>query len=196
VFVPDLGLDQVKIYQLEAAQAELLPHGEGTLPPGAGPRHMVFDLTGRFIYVLNELALSVTVFDYDVANGTMKAVETIPTVSESVRAKETFLSASEIRMHPSGKFVYAANRGHDTITAFRIAESTGRLTEIMCEAIRGSHPRNFNLDPNGRWLLAAGRDTNSISVFAINGETGELTFTHRVVPVPSPICVVFGTVGD
>jgi 6-phosphogluconolactonase len=192
VFVPDLGMDQVVIYKLDVERADLTPHGRGRVPPGSGPRHMKFHTSGKVIYVLNELALSITAFEYDAENGTMTAIQTIPTVSEENKAKETFVSASEIRVHPSGKFVYAANRGHDTITAFRVDPDSGRLTEIECEPIRGSWPRNFNIDPTGKWLLAAGRDSNTLAVFSIDGTSGELTYTRTTVMVPTPICVEFG----
>ena len=193
VFVPDLGLDKVMIYRLDAQRADLTPHGFGQLPPGGGPRHMKFHTSGKFIFVLNELELSVTAFAYDAQEGKMTALQTIPTVSEREKAKETFVSASEIRVHPSGKFVYAANRGHDTITAFGIDQDSGKLTLIQCEPIRGGWPRNFNVDPTGKWLLAAGRDSNTIAVFAVNAETGELTYTRTMVMVPTPICVLFGS---
>ena len=192
VFVPDLGMDQVVIYGLDAKKADLSPHGRGRLPAGGGPRHMKFHTSGKYIYVLNELALSVTAFDYDAQNGTMTAIQTIPTVSDEKKAKEAFVSASEIRVHPSGKFVYAANRGHDTITAFRVEQDSGKLTEIECEPIRGSWPRNFNIDPTGKWLLAAGRDSNTLAVFSIDGSSGELTYARTMVTVPTPICVEFG----
>jgi 6-phosphogluconolactonase len=192
VFVPDLGMDKVVIYKLDVDNADLTPHGFGEVPPGGGPRHMKFHTSGKFIYVLNELAVSVTVFAYDAEQGTMTPIQTIPTVSEEAKAKEISVSASEICVHPSGKFVYAANRGHDTITAFRIDETTGKLTLIELEPIRGGWPRNFNIDPTGKWLLAAGRDSNTIAVFAIDAETGELTYTRTMVTVPTPICVTFG----
>ncbi|MCA9176808.1 MAG: lactonase family protein [Planctomycetales bacterium] len=192
-FVPDLGLDQVVIYRLESgATPRLHPHGAGNTPPGGGPRHMKFHPNGKTIYVLNELALSVTVFDYDAEAGTMTAVQSLPTVPEVEKAKENFVSASEIRVHPTGKFVYAANRGHDTITAFRVNESDGKLTLIEREPIRGSWPRNFNLDPTGRWLVAAGRDSNTLAVFEVNSDTGELTYTLKMASAPTPICVEFG----
>ena len=193
VFVPDLGMDKVVIYRLDAQRADLAPHGFGQAPPGGGPRHMKFHTSGKYIYVLNELELSVTVFAYDAENGKMVALETIPTVPEEEKAKETFVSASEIRVHPSGKYVYAANRGHDTITAMSVAPDSGKLTLIEREPIRGSWPRNFNLDPTGKWLLAAGRDSNTLAVFKVNLETGELTYTRTMVMVPTPICVLFGS---
>lgn len=192
-FVPDLGLDKVAIYQLDAEQANLKFHGFGQLPPGSGPRHMTFHTGGRFIYVLNELDLSVTAFAYDVARGRMTPFQTIPTVPVGEKAKEMFVSASEIRVHPNGRFLYAANRGHDTITAFAIDAKNGRLRFVEREPIRGSWPRNFNIDPSGKWLLAAGRDSNTLAVFAINSDTGELTYTRTMVMVPSPICVLFGS---
>ncbi|MCO8123782.1 lactonase family protein [Stieleria sp. TO1_6] len=191
VFVPDLGMDKVVIYKLDTHSATLEPHGHGICPPGAGPRHMKFHPNGKTIYVLNELALSVTVFDYDAQAGTMTAIQTIETLPESVKSKEVFNSASEIRVHPSGKFVYAANRGNDTITAFSVDSESGELTLVEVEPIRGAWPRNFSLDPTGKWLLAAGQKTNSISVFRIDPNTGELQFTRESVFVPQSICVLF-----
>lgn len=193
VFVPDLGMDKVVIYRLDVEHARLSPHGFGVCPPGSGPRHMKFHPNGKYIYVLNELALSVTAFAYDASAGTMTALQTIPTVSDEAKAKESFVSASEIRAHPTGDFVYAANRGHDTITVFRVDSSTGRLSLVEVEPIRGSWPRNFNLDPTGRWLLAAGRDSNNIALFGIDGGTGELTYTRTMVMVPTPICLTLRT---
>ena len=153
---------------------------------------MKFHPSGKFIYVLNELELSVTAFAYDAENGSMVAMQTIPTISAEQKAKETFASGSEIRVHPSGKFVYAANRGHDTITAFRVDKNHGRLTFVECEPVRGSWPRNFNVDSTGRWLVAAGRDSHTLAVFRIDVATGELTYTRHMQSVPTPICVLFG----
>jgi 6-phosphogluconolactonase len=153
---------------------------------------MKFHPNGKFIFVLNELALSVTSFAYDAAAGEMKPVQTIETVPEAEKSKEVFVSASEIRVHPNGKFVYSANRGHDTITAFSVDARNGKLALIEREPVRGSWPRNFNIDPTGRWLLAAGRDSNNIAVFAIDEKSGELTYTRQMVLAPTPICVLFG----
>lgn len=152
---------------------------------------MKFHPNGKRIYVLNELALSVTVFEYDAEAGKMTPIQTIETLSESVKSKERFNSASEIRIHPNGKFIYTANRGNDTITVFSVDDSTGKLSLVEVEPIRGAWPRNFNLDPTGKWLLAAGQKTNSISIFEINQDTGELEFTMNSVMVPSCICVLF-----
>jgi 6-phosphogluconolactonase len=190
-FVPDLGMDKVVIYRLDREAGKLTPHGYGICPPGGGPRHMKFHPNGKTAYVLNELALSVTVFDYDAEAGTMTPVQTIETLPESIKDKERFNSASEIRVHPSGKFVYSANRGNDTITVFKVDPATGKLTLVEIEPIHGAWPRNFNLDPSGRWLLAAGKNTNSVTIFEIDQETGELLFTLDSVYVPQSICVLF-----
>ena len=191
VFVPDLGMDKVVIWKLDAATATLSPHGFGVCPPGSGPRHMKFDPTGTRIYVLNELTLSVTTFDYDKAVGTMTPVQTVEALSEATKAKEVFNSASEIRVHPSGKFVYSANRGNDTISVFRVDPATKDLSIVEVEPIRGSWPRNFNLDPTGKWLIAAGQKSNTATVFSIDQSTGELTYVRKSVTVPSSICVLF-----
>jgi len=191
VFVPDLGLDQVVIYQFDSVAGTISSHGKGSVPAGGGPRHMKFHPNGKWIYVLNELGMTVTKFDYDVAAGKMSAqqtVETVPTVElESEKAKST----SEIRVHPNGKFVYAANRGHDTISVFSIDESSGELTRIQIANVRGATPRNFNLVADGKWLLAAGQLSNTLAVFSIDTATGLITFHQQSVFVPTPICVLF-----
>ncbi len=190
-FVPDLGMDRVVIWKLDADKPSLTHHGYGICPPGSGPRHMKFSVDGSKIYVLNELSLTITVFDYNAQDGEMTPVQTIATLSEEVKAKETFNSASEIRVHPSGRFVYSANRGHDSISVFRV-DDTGTLEAVEVEAIRGGWPRNFNIDPTGKWLIAAGRDSNTATLFSIDAESGELTFMRETQPVPTPICVLFG----
>ncbi len=102
------------------------------------------------------------------------------------------MSASEIRIHPNGRFVYSANRGHDTISAFEADPNTGKLTLIEREHVRGATPRNFNLDPSGHWLLAAGQDSHTLGVFAVDQSTGALQWTGVSEFAPAAICVVFG----
>ena len=190
-FVPDLGMDKVVIYKVDKANATISPHGFGQAPMGGGPRHMKFHPNGNWIYLLNELDLSVTVFDYDAEQGSMTPKQTIPTVAKSELAKEQFKSASEIRVHPNGQLVYSANRGHDTITAFKVDGETGELSVIELEHVRGATPRNFNLDPSGRWLLAAGQDSHTLASFSVDSSTGELTYNRSIIGVPHPICVLF-----
>lgn len=190
-FVPDLGTDRVAIYRANTATAQLTPHGFAAVPAGGGPRHMKFHPNGKWIFVLNEMSLSVTTFDYNAASGEMIQKQTIATVPKTVLQKEQSSSCSEICVHPNGRFVYAANRGHDTITAFRIDRDSGALSLIERESIRGATPRNFALTPDGHWLLAAGQDSNTLASFAVDSKTGELIYNRSIVTVPSPICVVF-----
>jgi 6-phosphogluconolactonase len=187
LFVPDLGIDQVVIYRVDLDRGQLEPHGRGKCPAGAGPRHFKFHPNGKFAYVINELQLSVTAFRYDAEAGTLEAMQTIPTLPEDERRPPN--SGSEIRIHPSGQFLYAANRGNDSITAFAINPQDGQLKLIEREPARGRHPRNFNIDPTGRWLLVAGRDSDSITVFKIDVQTGALEYTGTSVPSPAPICI-------
>jgi len=193
-FVPDLGLDQVLVWRVDDPRMPrgISLHGAGQCPPGSGPRHMKFHPQGDRIYVLNELACSVTVFEYDAETGGMQPLQTIGTLSESQKAGEVFNSGSEIRVHPSGRFVYTANRGHDTITVFSVDPESRLLKLVEQEPIRGGWPRNFNVDPAGAWLLAAGRDSHTVAVFAIDPASGQLTYTRSMAMVPTPICVLFG----
>ena len=191
LFVPDLGKDCVVSYRFDETLGTLTSHQEANVPPGAGPRHMKFHPNGRIAYVLNELQLSITVFRYDSKAGTLEELQTVPTLSEAEKANERFNSGSEIRVHPKGKYVYSANRGHDSISVFRVVAG-GQLEFVETEPIRGSWPRNFEVDSSGKWLLAAGRDSNTLSVFAIDLGSGELQYTLHSVNVPNPICVLVG----
>jgi 6-phosphogluconolactonase len=191
-FVPDLGLDQIVIYRVNENEPSLEYHGIAQSLPGGGPRHMRFSNNGHYIYLLNELSLSVTTFSYDDVQGTGKRLTTTPSLSDAVKSKEAFNSASEILVHPNGEFVYSGNRGHDSVTVYQADPATGQLIVQEVEPVRGSWPRNINLDPAGKWLLAAGAHSNTISVFAIDPENGELTFqTKNVISVPNPICILF-----
>ncbi len=191
-FVPDLGTDKIHIYRVDADKPSIAEHGLAASVPGSGPRHMRFSADGKFIYLLNEMALSVTTFAYDAAEGAAKRLTTTPALGEGAKAKEAFNSAAEILVHPGGEFVWSSNRGHDSITCYRADPETGALTVTEVEPVRGAWPRNINIDPTGRWILAAGADSNTVSVFEIDPETGELTFqTRGVISVPKPICILF-----
>ena len=153
---------------------------------------MRFSIDGKFIYLLNELTQTVSTFTYDPETAATELISTTPTLSEEAKVKEASSSSSEILVHPNGKFVYSANRGHDSVTAFLANPATGQLTVTEVEPVRGSTPRNINLDPSAKWLLAAGQWSNTISVFAIDQQTGELTFqTRSIINVPTPICILF-----
>ncbi|TWU24641.1 lactonase family protein [Bythopirellula polymerisocia] len=189
LLVPDLGTDEIVIYRTDPETGSVEKHGHGNSPPGGGPRHMTFSPNGKFAYVANEMGLSVTVFKYDSQAGALESIQTIPTLPKELRIPAS--NCSEIRMHPSGRFLYVANRVHDSITVFSVDPEGGKLSFIEAIPAHGEHPRNFNLDPTGKWLLAAGRDSNSISVFKIDQDNGRLEYTGQTVNSPSPICILF-----
>jgi 6-phosphogluconolactonase len=190
--VPDLGLDGIVIYRVNAEQLSIERHGFAASVPGGGPRHMRFSHDGRFIYLLNELSLSVTTFEWDAEHGTARQLATVPSLSEIEKAGEDFNSAAEILVHPNGRFLYSSNRGHDSVTVYRADSSNAALAVIQVQPIRGAFPRNINLSPGGEWLLAAGADSNTVAVHRVDLNTGKLTYqTKGIINVPSPICILF-----
>jgi len=190
--IADLGLDGMVIYRVNLESRALERTGFAASVPGGGARHLQFSPDGRFIHLLNELSLSVTTFAWDAATGTARQLKTVPALSDAVKAKEAFNSGAEILVHPSGRFVYSSNRGHDTVTAYRADPMTAALEVIQVQPVRGAFPRNINLTPDGNWLLAAGADSNTVSVHRIHPDTGELTYqTKGIINVPAPICILF-----
>ena len=191
----DLGLDKVLVYSLDPVEATLVPHGQSPLEPGAGPRHFALHPSERFGYCVNELDLTVTAFAFDSVAGTLTPTQTISTLpgnlDDGSPEERTGFSTSEILVHPTGKFLYASNRGHDSIAMFTIQEATGRLTFLGSEPIRGKTPRSFVLDRSGRFLLAGGQNSNTVTLFAIDHQTGRLTFTGGSFFVPVPVCICF-----
>ena len=190
--VPDLGLDQIVIYKVDSSKPAITRHGVGQSVPGGGPRHMRFSTNGNFIYLLNELTLSVTTFGWDAAKGTAKTLTTEPALSEQDKEGETFNSSAEILVHPNGRFAYSSNRGHDSVTVYRANPKSGKLKVVQVQPVRGAFPRNINLSPNATWLLAAGADSNTVAAHRIDPDTGKLTYQRgSVINVPSPICILF-----
>lgn len=191
VYVPDLGLDRVVIYRFDSADGSLDPAGEAALPPGSGPRHMAFSADGRRAFVVNEMALTVAAFAIR-PDGMLEPKAIVSTVAERERPAGT--SASEIRVHPSGRFVYAANRGADSIAVFRLAdgpENDRPLERIQIADALVRVPRSFQIDPTGRWLLACGQRSHDVAILAIDPDTGTLTSAGRKVAVPSPMSIEF-----
>lgn len=187
--VPDLGTDEVVIYSLDTSNHSLTRHDAAKVPAGGGPRHLAFHPSKPWAYVINELNLTVTAFQYDSENGSLKEIHTAEALPMS-DVKNILTSGSEIRMHPNGHFLYAGIRGHDVIAVFAVNHD-GTINLVEREPIRGSWPRNFALDPTGRWLLAAGAESSTIAVFSVNPDSGKLTFTRQVIHVPECICVAF-----
>lgn len=188
-FACDLGLDKVIIYKIDPATGTLTEHGHGTVPPGSGPRHLAFHPNGKFVFVNNEMLMTVTTFAYDAEKGSLTEVETVSTLPEADRGKEGF-STAETVAHPNGKVVYVSNRTHDTIAVFTCDPATGHLTLIQNAPAEGEIPRNFNLDPTAKWMIVAHQNSNTAALFKVE-EDGKLSFTGKKVPVGGAVCVRF-----
>ena len=190
VYSCDLGSDSVWIFKFRAGQGALasLDPPAAKVPPGSGPRHLAFHPGGKFVYVVNEMGVSVTVFARDAAGGALTALETVPTLPAGTPTQG--VTAAEICCHPSGKWLYVSNRGSDTISVFAIA-SNGRLTLRQNTSSVAKFPRSFAIDPTGQWLITAGQQDNRIAVLKIDQATGRLTATDQSAAVGVPVCVLF-----
>ncbi len=188
-FVADLGLDKVMVYRYDAAKGTLTANDPpaGTVAPGAGPRHFAFHPSGKSAYVINEMANTVTAFAYDADKGTLKEIQTVTTLPADFKGTSY---TAEVQVHPSGKFLYGSNRGHNSIAVFAVADD-GKLTPAGHQASGIKTPRNFGIDPTGTFLLVANQDSDSIVVFRIDPKTGELKETGNTAEVPMPVCVKF-----
>jgi 6-phosphogluconolactonase len=188
----DLGLDKVLVYRLEPATATLTTNEppSASVKPGLGPRHLAFDSSGKFAYLISEMGSAITVFAYDAARGELRELQTVSALPPDFKGSST---CSEIALHPSGKFLYASNRGHDSLAIFNIDAQTGRLTAAGYEPTGGRTPRHFAIDPSGTWLLAENQDSNTVVVFHIDPATGKLAKTGTPISVGAPVCGVFWT---
>jgi 6-phosphogluconolactonase len=190
VLACDLGIDKVMVYRFDLTSGQLIPNDPpfGRANPGAGPRHLSFHPSGRFVYVINELDSTVSAYAYDGQRGTLELLQTVSTLPEGFAETN---HPAQIVVHPSGRFVYGSNRGHDSIAIFAIDQETGRVAFIGHEPTQGKTPRNFNLDPSGTLLLAANQGSDTIVPFRIDQERGTLTPTGHVTQTPNPVCIVF-----
>ena len=189
-FVCDLGLDKVMAYRFDARRGTLAPHDPPFAPlkPGAGPRHMVFRPDGRFAYVVNELHSTVTTFRYDAGAGVLRDVQTVSTLPEHFDGPNT---GAEIGVHPSGNWVYASNRGHNSVVLFNVDQENGTLTYVEEQGTGGFTPRHFGIEPSARHLAIANQDSNTVLVARIDAGNGRLKPSGVVANVASPVCVKF-----
>ncbi len=192
VVVPDKGLDQVHVYRFDARGGKLVP----CEPPfvkcrhGAGPRHVTFHPGGPYAYVVNELESTVTAYHWNSERGELKPFQRIPTTPTTYTGDNT---GAEIAIVPSGKFVYASNRGHDSIAIYSVDPASGMLAHVGWESVQGRKPRFFGLDPDGSHLYAANENSHTIVEFRIDRETGKLAPTGQIIETGSPSCIVFAT---
>jgi 6-phosphogluconolactonase len=186
-FAPDLGIDKVMIYRVDEKKGRLLPNAFAAVKPAAGPRHFDFHPSENFGYVINELNSTITAFAYNKAKGTLTELQTVSTVPDGFSGTNY---CADIHVHPSGRFLYGSNRGHDSIVAFQIL-GDGKLNILKHEPVGGKWPRNFGVDPSGSFLLVANQNTDNVVTFRIDPRTGWLQATGQVTEVPMPVCLKF-----
>ena len=189
-FVADLGIDKIMIYKLDVDAGTIVANDPpfASLAPGAGPRHFAFAPGGKHAYVINELNSTISTFAYDSATGALAEVQTVPTLPAGFAEAST---CAEVRVHPSGRFLYGSNRGHDSIVVYRVEPAHGMLSFVEHETAGIKTPRNFNIDPTGAFCLVANQDGDSVVVFRIDPQTGTLEPTDHKISVARPVCIRF-----
>lgn len=190
LFVPDLGTDHVQILRFDSSNGSLARNtpAEVAVKAGAGPRHFTFSPDGRFAYLLGEMGSLVVAFRYDSSTGGLTEIQSASTLPDGFTGEN---NSAEIVVDSGGRFLYASNRGHDSIAVFSIDRETGKLERIQIESTQGRTPRNFAIDPIGRHVLVAGQDSNRIALFNRDAQTGKLAFAGQTTDVPSPVCLLF-----
>lgn len=190
-YVPDLGLDKIRIYRIDPAHAKLAPHDPPFVQedPGFGPRHMVFSRDGKYLYVVNELKPYITVFSGDQSTGVFHQVQKAPTVPEGYSGQND--GPAEILMDRAGKFVYASNRGPGTIAVFAVDASNGTLRQVQSAETGGTFPRGVELDPTGGYLFVGDQKANRFVLFRVDPNSGQIAVTGEPVTVPSPVAFQF-----
>jgi 6-phosphogluconolactonase len=189
-FVDDLGLDELLVYKFDKSKGSLKPNNPpfAKLDAGAGPRHFALHPSGKFAYVVSEMASTVTAFSVDLKGGMLHRSQSISTLPDDFKGEN---DDAEVAVHPSGKFLYASNRGHDSIAVFAIDPTKGTLTPVEHASTQGKTPRNFAIDPTGTLLFAENQQSNNIVIFHIDEKTGKLTPTGKVLEVGQPVCIKF-----
>jgi len=189
-FASDLGIDKVMIYRFDRATGKLTPAQQpyAELKSGAGPRHLTFHPNGKYLYVIDELDSTMTVFGYDERNGTLTHVDTVSTLPSDFSGTSY---CADVHVSQSGKFLYGSNRGHNSIVVFEIDPRTGKLKLVQHISTAGDWPRNFTIDPSGAFLLVANQRSDNVVTFSIDPGTGQLKPTGHNESIPSPVCLRF-----
>jgi len=188
ILVADLGIDRIMVYTFDAGTGALAPaaHPFVALAPGSGPRHLAFHPSGRFVYAINELESSVTALAWDAATGALQPLQTVPTLPTAWTGES---HCSDVQVSADGRFLYGANRGHDSIFFAAIDAASGRLDPVGHYPTQGATPRQFSLDPSGHFLLVANQDADAVAVLARDATTGALANTGHHAALGTPMCV-------
>ena len=187
-FAADLGMDKVMIYALDAAKGAVTPGEQAfvRVAPGGGPRHFTIAPNNRHAYVINEMGNTITAFDFDAERGLLLERGMVSTIPEDCDA---VTYTADLCLTPDGRFLYGSNRGHDTIAAYAVDETTGALTCIGIVPGGGPTPQNLTMSPDGKLLFVCNNASDKVSSFRIDGESGALTLGSET-EVPSPVCSV------
>ncbi|MEZ6092452.1 MAG: lactonase family protein [Pirellulaceae bacterium] len=185
----DLGLDQIIVWKFDPSSGSLLPgeHHVTSLPPGDGPRHFYFHPNGKWFYCIQEEGATIVLFDYEGGSGKLSPRQTISTLPPSF-AGSTF--CSEVLVSDDGRFLYAGNRLHDSISVFKI-DQTGKLSLVSNHWTRGNYPRSFAIDPDGDYLYCCNQRADNIAVFKVDRQSGRLRFTDQYTAVGNPSMIAF-----
>jgi 6-phosphogluconolactonase len=190
--VADLGIDRVMVYRFDHQTGALAPGPEpwASLAPGAGPRHLAFSPDGSHVYLIGEMSSTVTAFHYDAQRGGLREFQSESLLPAGFSGENT---GADIHFGADGRFLYASNRGHDSIVVFAVDPATGRLSLVQHHPSGGAIPRHFAIDPSGRFLLAAHQRSGGVVSHRIDRSTGRLTATGQALSVPTPVCVRFAS---
>jgi 6-phosphogluconolactonase len=193
-YVCDLGMDKVLTYDIDLANGKLTPSEPASVDTvaGDGPRHFDFHPSGKFVYVINELGMTITLYDL-AEDGKLTPVQSVPTLPEGTDYQSKY-STADVHVSPDGAFVYGSNRGHETLVIYAIDQSTGKMTYVGHQSTLGDEPRNFAITPDGKFLLAENQNSGTIVTFKRESD-GSLTATGSVIEIPSPVCIQFMPVG-
>ena len=189
VVVADLGIDKLVSHRFDAATGGLAPGASSAVAAGAGPRHLVFHPNGRLAFVINELDSTIDALAFDAAAGAFTVLDTVSALP-GVSGVENHCSGLQIS--PDGRFLYGANRGHDSIVIHATDAETGKLTFVGFAPTGGATPRDHVIDPTGRFLLVCNQNGDRVTIFRIDPATGTLTDTGRPIAVGTPMCAKFG----
>jgi 6-phosphogluconolactonase len=192
LYAPDLGLDQVLIYRIDAKAGTIAPATPpfAAIPPGSGPRHIAIGKDGKHAYVITEMLCTIGVFDRNATTGALSPVQTISTLPAG-QAVEKGISTAEVLLHPSGKFLYGSNRGHDSLVVYGVDASSGKLTLLQHVPTGGKTPRAFNIDPTGTFLVVGNQNSDTVGTFRIDPAKGTLTATGHTITVGKPVSFEF-----
>lgn len=182
----DLGTDELIIYRIDGQT--VTRHAVTKMKPGTGPRHIAFSADGRFVYVCGEFSNTLETFAWNAGEGTLEHRDSLSTLPAKFEGRNT---TAEVAVHPSGRFVYVSNRGHDSIAVFRVDTPSGKATAAGHVLTGGKSPRHFAIEPGGRFLIAANQKSDLLTAFVIDAESGMPSPTGSSVSVKAPSCIVF-----